>query len=46
MVANFSDEALTLRKDTVRGVDEEVSESLIGKINAGKEASSNMSNPQ
>jgi hypothetical protein len=43
---NFSDEALTLPKSTVRGVAEVVSESLSDKINAGKEASSNMPNPQ
>ena len=33
MVANFSDEALTVPKATVFGVSEEVSESLVGQIN-------------
>jgi hypothetical protein len=38
MVANFSDEELTLPKATVLGVAEEVTESVIESINAGNES--------
>jgi hypothetical protein len=37
MVANFSDEALTIPKATVLGIAEGISESLVGKINARSE---------
>jgi hypothetical protein len=39
MVANFSDEPITLPKATILGIAEEVSESLVASINDGKETS-------
>jgi hypothetical protein len=36
MIANFSEEALTIPKATVLGIAEEVSESVVNKINADK----------
>jgi len=41
MMANFSDQALTVPKATVLGIAKEVSEPLIDKINQGKELNSN-----
>jgi hypothetical protein len=38
MVANFSDEALTIPKATVLGIAEGISESLVDKINARSES--------
>ena len=43
MVANFSNQELTLPKATVLGVAEEASEPLIDKINSRRESSANMS---
>jgi hypothetical protein len=36
MITNFSDEALTVPKATVLGIPEEVSESVVDKINTGQ----------
>jgi hypothetical protein len=41
MVANFSNQELTLPKATVRGMAERVSEPLIDRINARSETSAN-----
>jgi len=38
MVANFSDEALTIPKATVLGIAERISESMVAKINTKSEA--------
>jgi hypothetical protein len=40
MLANFSDEAITIPKTTVLGIAEGISESLVGKINVRSEANS------
>jgi hypothetical protein len=43
MLANFSDQTLTVPKSTVLGIAEEVSEPLVEKINQGKGANANLS---
>jgi hypothetical protein len=43
MLANFSDQTLTVPKSTVLGIAEEVSEPLVGKINQGKGTNANLS---
>ena len=46
MVANFSNEELTIPKATVLGVAEEVSEALVDRINAGDRSNSSPPTPQ
>ena len=40
MLVNFSDEPLTINKATVLGVAEEIAESIVDKVNAGKQSGS------
>jgi len=40
LLANFSDQILTVSKSTVLGISEELSDPLIDKINQGKELNS------
>jgi len=44
LVANFSKEELTIHKDTVLGVSEEITEELINKINAEDKPKSDLVN--
>jgi hypothetical protein len=43
MLANFSDQTLTVPKSTVLGITEDMSELLVEKINQGKETNANLS---
>jgi hypothetical protein len=46
MVANFSDEALTIPKKTVLGVAKQIAEPLVNRINASKSDTNSPAKPR